>query len=398
MGIEDFSLEDSGEHADSILLVCQQDATRESIAAILRKRRYAVTECPSLDEARKEAGSKLFDCLVLEESAMPDGLGKVYEDLSADTRLGLMPTIIIHEKPTSLPANRTTLVVISSPVSPAELLVKLSTMLRLRKIQAENAEFESQVAAQNAQLRDLTRRFRQELKEARSIQRAILPRSLPADKKCYFATTYIPLEAVAGDIFDVWGISESTYGLFIGDVTGHGLPAAFIAAMTKMALAYAPKHCPGAMLTEMAKGLHPLMPEGRFVTAAAAIYNTEDSTLAIARAGHPSPYIFRAGTKEVETITPRGLPLGILAESRYEVYTTHLESGDKLLLVTDGLTEASNMSGAMLGTQGLADFFAEAAPDLHIDACIRQILQLFNGFTEGRRIKDDNTLLGLECA
>ena len=208
--------------------------------------------------------------------------------------------------------------------------------------------------------------------------------------------TYIPLEAVGGDVYDIWQIRDDTYGLFIGDVTGHGLPAAFIGAMTKMVLAYAPKESPDIMLDEMNEGIVDHMPEGRFVTVAAAIYDSGTGALKVARGGHPEPYIWRKATGKVERISPRGMAIGIMKGMPYELFETNLEVGDKYLMITDGLIETEDMNGNMFGADGVGNCFESVAPQKNIAECIRSILERQREFSGGRILKDDDTLVGLE--
>jgi serine phosphatase RsbU (regulator of sigma subunit) len=283
-----------------------------------------------------------------------------------------------------------------SPFNPSVFLVKVATLLRLRKFTNEQVSFETQIAAQNAELRDLTNRFKQELKEARSIQQSILPKKLPVAKKAVFAACFMPLEAVGGDMFDIWKIDDSRFGLFIGDVTGHGLAAAFIGAMTKMSLEYAPKQDPATMLEHMNNGLADLLPEGRFVTVAAAFYDDSSGKLQIARGGHPPPLVWQKSLGKVLQCSPRGLPLGVAPMCKYECQEVTLCAGDKVLFVTDGLTETSDMDGKMLGVDGAAQMYSQFASDLSIDKCLKAVLDGQKTFSGGRLTKDDNTLLGLE--
>ncbi len=244
-------------------------------------------------------------------------------------------------------------------------------------------------------LRDLTTRFRGSFKKRR-VFRTHPPNRSPSAPGISFAATYVPLEAVGGDLYDIWKISDSTYGMFIGDVTGHGLPAAFIGAMTKMALSFGEKTSPEITLNQVNAALAPLMPEGRFVTAALAFYNTDTAELLVARAGHPSPILYRASSGSTELLAAKGLPLGVLPESRYQVLKTTLGVGDKLLFITDGISETSNLSGQMLGDEGLAKEFQRLCPDHSISDCLTELLAFQETYSEGRLVKDDITIIGLE--
>ena len=400
MGIEDFNLE-LAEHADRILLVTESLESKQQLGEIFEHRSYQWKAVENLGAAAELAGRELFDLVIVEICSAQLPASDIIDNFKAKDSLKRCPLIVLHPEgskeryPTARGASSIT--VLSSPVEPSELLVKLATQLRLRKASNNQLRFDAKLSAQNAQLRDLNNRFRKELKEAQAVQQSMLPAEHPTDPNCALYATYIPLEAVGGDIYDLWRISERTFGLFVGDVTGHGLPAAFIGAMTKMALSYANQQNPEQTLAEMNAGLAEHMPEERFVTVAAAIYNAESGELKIARGGHPPSYIWRAETGEVEEVCPKGMALGMLAESKFELYQTKLNPGDKLLMITDGITEAQDMNGEMIGISGLGECFKRAAVLPDIKSSIENILQQIDAYSGGRVIKDDQTLIGLEC-
>ena len=245
-------------------------------------------------------------------------------------------------------------------------------------------------------LRDLTGRFQNELKDARKIQFSILPKSLPQHDHAKLTATYIPFEAVGGDLYDLWKLDEHRLGLFIADVTGHGLAAAFLGAMTKMAMTYAPQTRPDEILKSVNDGLAALMPEGRFVTALMAIVDFSNDTLYCARAGHPPLYLWKHQEKKVEMLTPNGLPLGVMGGMDYQQIETQLEPGDKFVMVTDGITETIDMDGNILGNEGVVDGLSQVAADHDIIHCAAHMLEYQKEFSQGRIVKDDNTILGFE--
>lgn len=401
MGIEDFTL-DLEEHADRILLVIESEHSKEAITRLLEMRSYRWEHATSKTKASELARKELYDAVIVDVPQKSTSPLDVIDDYRMDSFLGRAPLLLLHSdaqkyKDEIAGIEHRNAYVISSPVEASSLLVKLAMILRLRKMRKDELRLDSKIAQQNAQLRDLTNRFKLELKEAQIIQQSLLPKSLPSDPRCAIAACYVPLEAVGGDLYDVFIIRDSVYGLFIGDVTGHGLSAALVGAMTKMALAYASKDDPSAMFCEMNNGIADHMPDGRFVTVASAVYEATTGALKIARGGHPPPYIWRQATGCVETIAPRGMALGMLAGVNYELYETVLKHGDKLLMITDGICETTDMNGKMLGIDGVGRLFEETAKEYSIDDCLKIILKKQNEFSSGRLLKDDNTLLGLEC-
>lgn len=402
MGIEDFNL-NSDEFMDKIAVVSSSSDLAGQISNLLKNRSLIVSTFKSIDEADQSKSSDIWDLVVVVPEDDNPEIDEEVHSIRSHARMSRAILVILHHtlntaqlgkysKSTMQPQ----VVLLGLPLDPAQFLVKVTTTLRMRKFQLENARVESEIAVQNARLRDLTNRFQHELRQAQNIQHSLLPKSLPNHKSCLFSATYVPLEAVGGDLFDWWRTDANNIGIFIGDVTGHGLPAAFIGAMTKMALAYAPKVTPDKVLSSMSEGITDHLPEGSFVTAAAATIDLEHNILRVARGGHPPPYLYRASTGKVEEIAPKGLPLGIVKTSRYELFETRVDPGDKFLMITDGLTETFDMSGNMLGSEGIIKHFQGVAKDKNITACIEFILEQQKKFSGGRILKDDNTLIGFE--
>ena len=400
MGIEDLSL-DLKEHADRILFICDNDPAAAQISSLLETRSYNWVRVSTIEDGAVTAQEQVFDlvviCLLNPENDPIINL----RDLKAERRLVRYPVIAIHPaleeiQMSGLIPKDEKLSLLPYPIDAAQFLVKLTMLLRLRKFRGEQASFETKIAEQNAQLRDLTNRFRTEVREAQTIQKALLPTTLPIFDSCVIAARYLPLEAVGGDLYDVFNIDSENVGIFLGDVTGHGLPAAFIGAMTKMALAYAKKNSPDKMLIEMNDGMIALMPEGRFVAVAAATYNINTGVLKVARGGQPNPYIWRAKTQSVEMAISRGMAVGMVEGICYQLFETILEPGDKFLMLTDGLTEATDMNGVMLGAEGVVKWLETEAGTLPIDRCLDYLLFLQERFCGGRILKDDITLVGLE--
>lgn len=398
MGIEDLNL-DISEHAERVLVVTERDELFAELSALLHQRACLTLRARGIMAAAQLAASEVIDMVMLDcEHTDPQGeiaKARANPHLRRAALAALSTRFTLGETGPDDPLGPGVLL-LPLPIRAGDVLVKISTKLRLRKMDRREAEFATGLSARNAQLRDLTTRFKRELREAQAIQQSLLPQTLPAHPRMLCHASYLPLEAVGGDIYDLWEIAPGRFGFFVGDVTGHGLPAAFIGAMTKMALAYAKQDRPDEMVAEMNLGLAAHMPEGRFVTAIAAIYDADTSELQLARGGHPQALLHRAADSAVEEIAPKGLPLGITTEVPYELYTTKLEAGDKLLLFTDGLVEGADMNGSLFGIGGVRRHLIEAA-SADVTSTIAHILERYKDFTSGRVVKDDITIVGLEC-
>ncbi len=198
----------------------------------------------------------------------------------------------------------------------------------------------------------------QELDLARRIQLSLLPTAFPDSPSFRIAARYVPMNAVAGDLYDVLTAGTSHVGLLIADVSGHGVPAALIASMVKMAAIAQREDAahPGQVLTAMNRALCGNT-QGQYVTAAYVHLDAESRELRYAAAGHPSMLRLRDGM--VMEIVENGLLLAAVDSITYTEIALPLVPGDRLLLYTDGLIEARSRSGAMFGESSLMDSLRE---------------------------------------
>ncbi|PYR03255.1 MAG: hypothetical protein DMF97_02410 [Acidobacteria bacterium] len=184
-----------------------------------------------------------------------------------------------------------------------------------------------------------------ELKTARQIQLSLLPREPPRVRGLDVAVRYVPMTAVAGDLYDFVALGPSRMGILVADVCGHGVPAALIASMVKLAFSTQADHAhdPGRVLTMMNRVLTRQLEHG-FVTAVYAVVDTGRGTITVANAGHP-PLLIGRSNGSVEGIDERGLMLGFEPDASYTNSEIDLREGDRVLLYTDGVTEARNPAG-----------------------------------------------------
>jgi len=187
-----------------------------------------------------------------------------------------------------------------------------------------------------------------ELAIAREIQNSILPSSSPGLKNLRITAAYRPMTAVAGDFYDFIPIDQSRVGLLVADVSGHGVPAALIAAMIKVALqSVVPcAQDPGAVLHELNRILSTQL-HVQVVTAAYLWLDTETRKALYSAAGHPPLLRWRGG--KLERIESNGLVFGVMPELEYPVCNIPINPGDRFLLYTDGLIEPENAHGDSFG-------------------------------------------------
>lgn len=187
-----------------------------------------------------------------------------------------------------------------------------------------------------------------ELAIAREIQTSILPGGSPRIKNLRVAAAYCPMTEVAGDFYEFIPVDHNCIGFLVADVTGHGIPAALIAAMIKVAMQslvpYA--HDPRRVLGGLNRVLSAQMGQ-QLVSAAYLWVDTENRIALYSAAGHPPLLHCREG--EVYRIESNGLLLGVFPESEYPLCNMPILPGDRFLLYTDGVSEPENALGDSFG-------------------------------------------------
>jgi sigma-B regulation protein RsbU (phosphoserine phosphatase) len=234
-----------------------------------------------------------------------------------------------------------------------------------------------------------------------AIQRSLLPNELPAIEGFSLSALYQTSARAGGDYYDFFPLGGARWGLFIGDVSGHGTPAAVLMAITH-AIAHArpgEHKPPAALLTYLNDQLtRAYTRDGSFVTAFYAVLNASACTLKYSRAGHNPPRLVRRNS--VLSLDETGaLPMGIFEGQTYEEAVITLEPGDLLLLYTDGITEAaapreSDQAGAIFGTDRLDKLLLDCA-ECTTDQCIDRIRTAVADFCGGAPPADDQTLVAI---
>jgi len=203
------------------------------------------------------------------------------------------------------------------PIGFAVLLVSLGRVTALRVFEREERLVE----------------IEKELEIARRIQQSILPREVPRNGRLRIAARYLPMTAVAGDFYDFLLVDESLIGILIADVSGHGVPAALIASMVKIAIASQLPHAgdPAQVLAGMNQTLCGKL-QGQFVTAAYLFLDLEAGRMRYGAAGHPPMLWWRGQDARVDQVEQNGMILGLFARAPYTSVEREIARGDRFLL------------------------------------------------------------------
>jgi serine phosphatase RsbU (regulator of sigma subunit) len=247
------------------------------------------------------------------------------------------------------------------------------------------------------QLRLMRQSIAQELRVARSIQEASLPKEVPTLEGWEISPRYQPAREVGGDFYDFHFLSEGRLGVVVGDATGKGVPAALVMATTcgmlQVTAGALDSSSPGEVLEQVNETLFARIPKNMFVTCFYAILDPKSGTLRYANAGHDLPYLHREGN--AEELRARGMPLGLMPAMGYEEKEIVLNSGEAALLYSDGLVEAHDPKGEMFGFPRLRALIAERGEESFLEDSLLEELYTFVG--EGWEQEDDITLLTLRC-
>jgi sigma-B regulation protein RsbU (phosphoserine phosphatase) len=197
----------------------------------------------------------------------------------------------------------------------------------------------------------------EEMRAATQIQSSILPRVSPEMGSFRVAVRYAPMTAVAGDFYDFLLIRPGCLGIVVADVTGHGVPAALVASMVKVAVS---AHIgiggePGKVIA----GLNSTLcrnTQGQYATAVYVVLDQAGRIGCYSAAGHPPSLLWRRATRNLLELTDSGLLLGVRPGEEYAQTEFTLEAGDRLLVYTDGLVEAENPRGEAFGEARLGEF------------------------------------------
>jgi serine phosphatase RsbU (regulator of sigma subunit) len=241
-------------------------------------------------------------------------------------------------------------------------------------------------------------RMKHELAIARRIQLASLPQSTPTIEGLEIAGASHPALEVGGDYFDYLNGEAGKITIIVGDVSGKGTSAALYMSKVQGILRslHAFKLSPKELFVRTNHLLCNDLEKSSFVTAITGAFEPKVRKLTLARAGHLPLYQYRAASRDVVTITPRGLGLGLEAtdifSSEMEERTLTYQPNDVFVFASDGVTEAENQSGGQFGEENLVRLIAEYSKEDAINI-LGQIVQAVQSFAAGGEQHDDQTLV-----
>lgn len=274
--------------------------------------------------------------------------------------------------------------VVPKPFDLYELIARVRTQLRINQLQKKLKERNSQIE--------------NDLDTARRIQLAMLPVSLPKDPRFTLTANYLSMEKVGGDLYNITQLDDDRYAFLIGDILGHGVPAAFIMSMVMMMFQTLTEQglSPAGILQAINTKFSGKLIDEYYFTAAYGIVDFSNRTFTISRGGHPSPAIYRKKEDRIELTKEGGMMLGRFPEAVYEDETFTLGTGDKILFYTDGVYEMRNPEGYPIQIKKFHEIFKTIAANASGNDLLGNLKEKCLLTQKNSRFEDDMTLLLIE--
>jgi sigma-B regulation protein RsbU (phosphoserine phosphatase) len=390
---------------EKILIVDDSRDNRMLLQRILGKAGYETLEAADGEEAFERTVEALPD-LVLLDIVMPrrDGF-EVCSLLKRDSRTAGIPVIFLSaldesgDKIKGLEMGGADY--ITKPFDRGEVLARIQTQLNISRLTRE-------LVSANRDLTEKQKRLDEDLKAAAQIQQSLLPKSMPELESFEFAWKFLPSETIGGDIFDVFPLDEDHLGIYMLDVSGHGVPAALVAVSVSQILnthrnvilkkktdstPYYSLSSPAEVLVELDRE-YPLERFEKYFTIVYAVIRISDGRMVYSSAGHPPPVLMRRdGSRQL--LEAGGAIIGLGGWLPFEEGEAFLEPGDQLVFYTDGIMDHRNDRGEFYGMER----FQQTLGGLRRSS----VMDLMNGvaadleaFGGGATLQDDVSILGIE--
>jgi sigma-B regulation protein RsbU (phosphoserine phosphatase) len=401
--------QDGGGPRAGILVVDDTPANLQVLAGMLKDRGYKVRPVPSGKLALLAARRDPPD-LILLDIDMPEMSGyEVCEHLKADKTLTGIPVIFISALTEQLDKVKAFAMggvdYLTKPFQMEELHARVETHLNLRRLQLALEQTNRRLATAND-------RMSRDLKAAAKIQETFLPHEVPRVPGLDFAWSYRPCDELGGDGLNIFPLGDDKVGLYILDVSGHGVASALL-AVTLSRLLSSPSE-PFSILTrsgdagdgfdltppaEVAARLNRLFPfdsaTEQFATMVYGILNSSTGEFRYVSAGHPGPVHLPSGAEPVIMQSP-GSPIG-LGDDAYEEQSVRLGPGDRLYLYSDGVPEARDPAGKQFGDTRLLNVIRQGRSNPLQDGVVALLKELERWHGSGRP-QDDVSILAAELS
>ncbi|MGL4998779.1 MAG: SpoIIE family protein phosphatase [Cetobacterium sp.] len=253
------------------------------------------------------------------------------------------------------------------------------------------------IAINNAQIYSdlvIKERMSQELEVASRIQKRIIPKKIQKVLGLDVATFFEPAKEIGGDYYDYSLLNEKIFSITIADVSGKGVPAAFLMALVRSVLKTLELQGeePCFNVKKLNKLIYPDITEDMFITMMHSKYNYDTKILTYSNAGHNPLVVYNSLTQSIESHSVKGVAIGFLDDYNYKQGEIKLNIGDVVIYYTDGITEAENINKDLFGIERLKNILMETS-SLSSKEIKKRLLAEVNSFQNGCEQNDDITFV-----
>jgi serine phosphatase RsbU (regulator of sigma subunit) len=269
----------------------------------------------------------------------------------------------------------------------------------------------AKIERQNQDLSCANHRMKRDLDAAARVQQTLLPESFPEIQGLSFAWSYRPCDELAGDSLNIVRINDDMMALYLLDVSGHGVPAALLSVTVTRSLhprtggAASLVAGPGAnpdavdpvQVVSRLNTLYPMASNGdHYFTMIYGLLDIRTRRLRFTVAGHPAPILVRQGSRP-ERLDISGFPIGMIPGAEYEESVIDLQSGDRLYLHSDGVTEEVNAHDEEFGDERLLTVIADTQA-LGLHNTLESMVQEVVAWRGEEHLQDDVSILAVSVA
>lgn len=267
-------------------------------------------------------------------------------------------------------------------------------VLKFQKLALLIVDDLSELEEQKQEMARKNRMMEKDLELAAKIQQSLIPQEIPQVSGACWTCLYQPMQQLGGDFYDfIEAGGPDKTGIFISDVSGHGVSAALITGMVKTLIDNAgrKRKQPEEFLAYLNEKLQGKTSE-HFLTAFYGVYHSSEKTLTYARAGHPYPLLIRGN--KVVPLESEGMVLGVFSGLEFSRQTLTLQRGDRILFYTDGLSEASDAQGRLFGS--ILHSTLQDLKQIPFKDFLSNLYERWKNFQTREEIEDDLCLIAME--
>jgi phosphoserine phosphatase RsbU/P len=398
-----------------LLVVDDSEDNRETLARRLQRRGFEVDVAADGFQALEAIGREAYD-LVLLDVQMPGMSGfEVLKHLRVDHAPTRLPVIIATARTDredivealNLGAND----YVTKPLDFPVVLARVETQLAHKRAVDRILSLEEDLRRRNEELEEHNRRMRRSLELAADMQRALLPAGPLDVPGVRYASTYHPCDELGGDILNIFPIGPRHVGLYLLDVSGHGVPAALLSVTLSRMLQ--PRPGQSSLVARVGEtGLEPRSPAEvavelnrrfpmddhleQYFTIFYGVLDVASGLLRFASGGHP-PALYLPANEPSRFLDASGFAIGWFPDAAYREYELPLAPGDRLLVYSDGIIETANDAAQAFGRDRLARD-AEASRQAPLEALLETIVHAAREFRGAGPTLDDISALAIERA